>query len=257
MPTLSVFTGNIGCGKSFLASKFANRDGAVVCNMDKLYELIEGRQDAQYDPAKKPVYQATEDALIRSALSVGLDVVIDRTLMQANRRKHFIDIGKEFGAKIVSYNWGPGTIDDLARRQREPRGVPIQKWDEIFTFMQSQYEEPSITEGFDEILVPPPEYKFYAFDFDGTIVEASKFPKWGDVISGTVAKMNALYGSLANVIIIWSCRSGDYEAEMRQFLQKQKIRFDFINDNPFYPGRRKVFAHEYYDDRNATIGDKK
>jgi predicted kinase len=253
MPTMSIMTGNIGCGKSFLASKLARRDGAVVCAMDKLYELVEGRQDAQYDTAKKAIYQSTEDALIRGAFAAGLDVVVDRTLMQANRRKHFIDIGKELGARIVSYNWGAGTEADLHRRQERPRGVPAAKWSEVFTFMREQYEEPELVEGFDEILVPPPKYKFYAFDFDGTIVENATFPAWGEIISGTVEKMNALYDDLKNVIIVWSCRSGDFENEMRRFLLEQKIKFDFINDNPFYPGRRKIFAHEYYDDRNAFL----
>ena len=59
-----------------------------------------------------------------------------------------------------------------------------------------------------------------------------------------------------NIIIIWTCRSGDYLNQMRAFLLKNGIPFDFINENPIVDyGSPKVFANEYHDDRNAVVCD--
>ena len=120
--------------------------------------------------------------------------------------------------------------------------------------MKKSYEEPSVEEGFNLIIDAPKKFKFYAFDFDGTIVQ-NKFPDIGEIIDGTVDKMNKLWKDLANIIIVWTCRYSDVENEARAFLLKNKIPFDFINENPIVNyGSPKVFAHEYFDDRNMPLG---
>lgn len=250
MPTVELFIGNIGSGKSLLAQKFAKM-GHVVCNMDSIQRMIGGGEYGLYDNAKKEVYQAAEDAVITKSLERGLSVVIDRTNMDCKRRKRFIEIGKQFGAEIVAYNWGPGDERCLQRRISHPYGMPAEKWQEVFAFMQKSYEPPTIEEGFSQIIEAPKKYTFHAFDFDGTIVE-NKFPSIGEIISGKVEEMNALWKDLKNIIIVWTCREGNFEHQMRAFLNQNKIPFDFINENPvFDTGSRKIFAHVYHDDRNA------
>lgn len=249
MSTLSIFTGNIGCGKSLLASKFGKM-GHVVVNMDSLQQILAGGEYGLYDSKKKEVYHDIETMAIESALNNGFSVVIDRTNMDRKRRKIFIDIGKKYACEIISYNWGLGDSKGLDRRIKTPRGIPFQTWTDVYNFMNKSYELPSTDEGFDRIIEAPKKFIFHAFDFDGTIVE-KKFPEIGEIISGQVECMNKLWENLSNIIIVWSCRSGDYENQMRSFLLKHEIPFDFINENPvFDTGSRKIFAHNYYDDRN-------
>jgi predicted kinase len=256
MPNLKIFTGNIGCGKSTLAARFARQFNDVVVNMDSIQQMIGGGEYGRYDTAKKDVYQATETAAIESALNAGLSVVIDRTNMDKKRRARFIEIGKKHAANIISYNWNPSMASSengMLRRLKIPHGIPAEVWKSVFSFMQKNYEPISEDEGFDDVIVAPQKYKFYAFDFDGTIV-TNKFPEIGEIIDGTVDKMNKIWEDIANVIIINTCRSGDYENLCRKFCLDNKIPFDFINENPlFETGSRKVFAHEYYDDRNKCV----
>lgn len=259
--SLNVFIGNIGSGKSILARKLAYQ-GSVVFNMDAFQQMIAGGEYGAYDVAKKDIYQEAENLTIRKALEAGLSVVVDRTNMDRKRRERFINIGKEFGARIAAYHWGPGNryLDgganlspNIARRMKNPRGIPKGQWQAVFDAMQRAYEPPSLEEGFDEIIEAPTKYKFYAFDFDGTIVD-NQFPGIGEIMNGTVEKMNQLYEDLANIIIVWTCRGEDYSNEMRQFLLKHRIPFDFINENPvFDTGSRKIYATEYYDDRNGAL----
>jgi predicted kinase len=246
---LILTVGNIGSGKSLLTSKFAKMGHAIV-NMDSIQAMFSGGEYGMYDTAKKTVYQATEDTAVESALKCGLSVCVDRTNMDLKRRKRFIDVAKKYTDKIVCYDFGVGDLNCLSRRLKNPHGVSISKWTNVFEFMKNSYEKPLIEEGFSEIIEAPKRFRFFAFDFDGQIVK-NKFPEIGEIIDGTVIKMNNLWEDLQNIIIISTCRSGDYENLAREFLIKNKIPFDFINENPvFETGSRKVFAHEYYDDRN-------
>lgn len=250
--TMNLTIGNIGTGKSILARKLVLA-GCVRANMDSITSMIGGGEYGLYDKNKTDVYHSAENSIIEKALKNGFSVVIDRTNMDIERRKRFIEIGKKYAKEIIAYDFGAGDDNSLNRKLKNPIGIPKATWKSVFEFMQKSYEKPSYDEGFDKIIIAPEKYKFYAFDFDGTIVE-NKFPEIGEIIEGTVNKINKLFHELLNIIIVWSCRSGDHENCMRQFLLKNKIPFDFINENPMVDfGSPKIFAHEYYDDRSWRI----
>ncbi len=249
MSKLIIMVGNIGCGKSFLASKLAKK-GSVVVNMDTIQQSLAGGEYGLYDFHKKKVYHAVELTAIETALDQGFDVVVDRTNIGKKIREKYIALGKKYTDKIICYDYGPGEHFELERRLDSARGVPNYQWLEVFETMRKRYEEPTSAEGFSNIYVPPKQFTFHAFDFDGTIVE-HKFPKIGNPIPKIVTKIESLWSDLDNVIIIWTCRSKDYENQARKFLLANKIPFDFINENPLFDmGSRKIFAHVYYGDRN-------
>lgn len=249
MPQLSICIGNIGCGKSLLAAKLAKM-GHVIVNMDTISTMMGGGEYGLYDSKKKEVYHDAENAIIEAALSNDFSVVIDRTNMDRKRRRRFIELGVMYGAEIVAYDWGAGNSFGVNRRIKSPDGIPAETWASVYKFMKQSYELPSLEEGFSQIIEAPTKFKFHAFDFDGTIVE-NEFPEIGEIIPGQEDRINRLWADLSNIIIIWTCRSGDYENQMRAFLLKNEIPFDFINENPMFEmGSRKIFAHTYYDDRN-------
>lgn len=249
---LNILVGNVGSGKSTIARKLAHLGNAVV-NMDSIQESISGGIYGAYDPEKKKIYQKIEDTTIEETLKSGMSVCIDRTNMDKKRRSRFIEIGKKYTNNIKCFDFGCGTDEMLKRRLKDTRGVPEKTWYKVFESMRESYEKPDTSEGFSEIIIPPERYEFHAFDFDGTIVE-NKFPEIGNIINGTVQKINDLYKEIKNIIIIWTCRGGEFEAYMRNFLLKKRIPFDFINENPIFENTgRKIFAHKYYDDRNEPF----
>lgn len=251
---LIIFTGNVGCGKSLLASKLAKK-GYVVVNNDAITNMVQGGEYGLYDTAKKPIYRDIEVVAIKSALQAGFSVVVDRTNMKISDRERYIKIGKENDAYIRSFTWGPGLNQNLTRRLRNDRGEPSAQWSGVFYHMKNSYELPLRDEGFDELINLETRHHltFHAFDFDGTIVE-NKFPAIGKIKERTVKIMQDIWEDMDNIIIIWTCRDGDYLNEMRSFLIKQKIFFDFINENPLVDfGSAKIFAHNYYDDRNVFV----
>ena len=153
-------------------------------------------------------------------------------------------------------DWGPD--EDgwcVQRRLRKPRGRSYKTWESVHDTMVSGYEKPNKSEGFDEILEGPKKYRVYAVDFDGTMVKHD-FPEIGEQNNEMIAKMREWWEDKSNLIIIWTCRSGDYECLMREWLLKNNIPFDFINENPVVNmGGPKIFAHEYWDDRGVNVNN--
>ncbi len=249
MGKLILMVGNIGSGKSFLASKLAKK-GCVVVNMDNIQQNLAGGEYGLYDFAKRDIYYAIETSAIETALKQGFEVVVDRTNMDKKTRKRYIELGKKYTDKIVCYDYGAGSQQELKRRLENSQGVPNSQWSEVFNMMRKKYERPDLVEGFSNVYIPPKRFMFYAFNFDGTIVK-NAFPEIGEVIPSTVTEIRSAWADISNVVIIWTCRSGDYENQARKFLIDSKIPFDFINENPLFDiGSRKIFAHVYYDDRN-------
>lgn len=97
--------------------------------------------------------------------------------------------------------------------------------------------------------------KTIAIDFDGTIVDF-KFPKIGDLKPWAKETVQVLREEGWR-IIIWTCRGGIYEDDVKRFLLENSIPFDTINNHTEYDmskyhlgGVRKVYADIYIDDRN-------
>lgn len=98
-----------------------------------------------------------------------------------------------------------------------------------------------------------------AVDFDGTIVN-DKFPEIGNIKTKTVELMKKLKEK-GHLVIVWTCRSGHNLDDAVDFLNKNNILYDYINENPQDPYAiagwqgRKVFCDIYLDDRAVNIKD--
>lgn len=84
---------------------------------------------------------------------------------------------------------------------------------------------------------------FIAMDFDGTLCE-NKFPEIGNIRADVMTRLQARRAELQTenkelTVILWTCR------------EDNGIQIDAVNDNPWvsFGGGRKIFAHEYWDDR--------
>jgi hypothetical protein len=96
-----------------------------------------------------------------------------------------------------------------------------------------------------------------AVDFDGTL-HTGHWPETGAPVPYAIETMKRLKAD-GHYLIIWTCREGDAQTEMINWLLEKGIPFDRVNRNA--PGAaeryghcsRKVFADLYIDDRQ--IGD--
>ncbi|MDR2806274.1 MAG: hypothetical protein LBB85_11700 [Dysgonamonadaceae bacterium] len=92
-----------------------------------------------------------------------------------------------------------------------------------------------------------------AVDFDGTL-HTGEYPAIGAPAPYAAEIMQQLAED-GHYIIIWTCREGDYQTDMVNWLVEHKIPFNRVNNHA--PGvvkkygfaSRKIFADVYIDDR--------
>lgn len=95
--------------------------------------------------------------------------------------------------------------------------------------------------------------KIIAVDFDGCLV-TDKYPEIGDPIYKNIKALKKEINKGTRVIL-WTCRVGDYLKEAIKFCEENGIKLDAVNENlpeiikMFSEESRKIFAHEYWDDR--------
>lgn len=99
-----------------------------------------------------------------------------------------------------------------------------------------------------------------ATDFDDTLVEAGRFPEFGEDTKwfDTLQKIKAAYPNVK--IILWTCREGKALAEAVTFCRENGLTFDAVNEDipsslEWKGKTRKPFAHIYVDDRNRCVSD--
>ncbi len=97
-----------------------------------------------------------------------------------------------------------------------------------------------------------------AVDFDGTLCEN----KWPEIGMPNEELIEYLKKRQANgeKLILWTSRNEEQTKEAVEWCKKYGLIFDAVNDNlpeiveAFGGNCRKIFANEYIDDRNRSIG---
>lgn len=96
--------------------------------------------------------------------------------------------------------------------------------------------------------------KIIAVDFDGTLCE-NKFPGIGEPNYGVINYLKRQKSGGDVILILWTCRVEENLQEAIWWCAKHNLGFDYINENAketieeFGTESRKIFAHEYIDDR--------
>ena len=99
--------------------------------------------------------------------------------------------------------------------------------------------------------------KIIAVDFDGTLCE-NKFPDIGAPKTEVICALKREKEQGAHVIL-WTCRDGDMLEAAVSWCASQGLIFDAVNENSpvtkswLKVDSRKIFAHEYWDDRAVKI----
>ena len=99
--------------------------------------------------------------------------------------------------------------------------------------------------------------KIIAVDFDGCLCESA----WPEIGEARQSVINDLIREQAEgaKLILWSCREGEQLQAAVMWCLNHGIRFDAVNDNleenieHFGNNSRKVYATEYWDDKNVLI----
>lgn len=97
------------------------------------------------------------------------------------------------------------------------------------------------------------KWKYIAIDFDNTITDSYDFP--GSKLREHAVRVIQKIKKYGGVITIWTCRGDSQEYEVRAFLNKHNIPYDYYNEHGKhaiekwgYADSPKIWAEKYIDD---------
>lgn len=103
--------------------------------------------------------------------------------------------------------------------------------------------------------------KIIAVDFDGCLHDGN----WPDIGEPNWDAINELIRRKSNgdKVILWTCREGEQLEEAVMWCLNHYLKFDAVNDNLetnkafFGNNSRKIYAHEYWDDKAVVVSANK
>jgi len=158
-PTLLVFFGLSGTGKTTIASTLAQKKAIPYFNSDKVRkEIVAGipASEKHHDPFGKGLYspemtQKTYKALARLAgrqLARGYSVAVDATFQDESHRERMVKLAKSLGARVIFVLCKAS--DEVIKQRLEKRQSETQPSDgrwEIYLKQKERFKEPDIIEG--------------------------------------------------------------------------------------------------------------
>jgi predicted kinase len=148
--TLEVLVGMIASGKSTYA-KMRAAEGAVIINDDAIVLAVHGGDYSLYQDSFKPIYKGVELSLLSLAASSHRDVIVDNTNLTSSRRSRWAGLAHAFDYRAVCTHFPKDSVVEHAWRRYKSsnRGISAEKWFDIANRHDSEYECPSLSEGFD------------------------------------------------------------------------------------------------------------
>ena len=152
LPKIEMLVGPIASGKSTYCLQ-RGKEGAIVINDDSLLTSIHGG-NYMYQKDLITLYKHLEMMILHSAVSMGRDVVIDKTNLTKARRIRYVGIAKSLEIPIFALVFKDyGVHVHVSRRMaHDTRGYPREKWVYVYQEHAKNFEPVSTDEGFHEII---------------------------------------------------------------------------------------------------------
>lgn len=152
-PIAEILVGMIASGKSTYAAKRAVM-GAIVINDDAIVNAVHHNNYTSYDKRLKPLYKAVENTILQMAITLGMDVVIDRPNYSKAMRRRYIGIAKSFDAEVHLVVFPKVSPGEHARRRAnaDNRGCEFEHWLKAAKHHDRLYEPPDELEGADALV---------------------------------------------------------------------------------------------------------
>lgn len=162
-PRMILLVGPSGTGKGTARAFLQSADDYVIASADDVLLRLAAQNGLSYQAAyaeHAPQSEAEFSATIRSAISEGKNLIIDRTNLTAGKRAPHIIAGKKAGYEVIAMV-ADFEVDSPEGREilldraatRTDRGAPMPA--HVVESQIKAYEPPQPKEGFDSILVLP------------------------------------------------------------------------------------------------------
>jgi tRNA uridine 5-carbamoylmethylation protein Kti12 len=147
-----ILCGLPGSGKSTWSKKNFKKYNAIILSNDYFRTMLTGEYlffDEHELYIKKCMFDCLSNAIINN-----FNVIFDEINLTKDNRHELINFIKNINSdcKIICV-WLKENVNNLDRRMTDSRGVSKQRWSAIIDEMKNIFENPSIDEGFSEMIV--------------------------------------------------------------------------------------------------------
>lgn len=143
----------IASGKSTYA-KNAAKSGMICLNDDAIVNMIHSDDYTLYNKDLKILYKTVENCVISTALAMNRPILVDRGLnISVNGRNRWLALARSFDIPcevVVFKNEGP-QVHANRRFKSDARGHEFEYWKRVAEIHNSEWEIPTLEEGFAEI----------------------------------------------------------------------------------------------------------
>ena len=150
---IEVLVGPIASGKSTYSEGRAY-EGAIIVNDDSIVKALHAGEYTLYNTKLKPLYKLIETQIIYSSISLGKEVVIDRTNLSRETRKRYISIAKSLDTEVNAIIFSDHGPEHHAKQRfrSDGRGYSYEAWLEVAKKHGRNTDPVFYSEGFDKIL---------------------------------------------------------------------------------------------------------
>jgi predicted kinase len=150
---IEILIGNIASGKSTWTTERA-KQGALIINDDSIVESLHGGNYKLYSEELKPVYKGIGLMTAIMGAMQGRDLIIDSTNLTKARRARWIGMARMLDVPVVGIVFEQASPAEHAGRRvkHDARGYDFDHWLKIARMFAIQWQEPDISEGFDNLV---------------------------------------------------------------------------------------------------------
>lgn len=147
--TIYIAVGLPGSGKSTYAKNFIKDKDIEYLSSDEL-RAVYGKDET--DQSVTSIVFGHIKRKVDEFLKDGKNVLVDATSVNRRERADYINAAKKYGAKVVAlvFKMDRQGLIDRNKKRGEQGGRVVPDW--VIDKMLAKYEEPSTTEGIDEVI---------------------------------------------------------------------------------------------------------
>lgn len=151
-PKMFLLCGLIGSGKSYWSRIKLAAGGNIICvNRDSLRTMISGGVYV-YNKRLEIVGKSMAVDCVVAAHDMGYSVILDETNLTVKKRSEWLSMALACGMEVICVHCTE-TVENLANRMTEPRGMPEARWSAVLEGMRESFEPPTMKENFSRIEV--------------------------------------------------------------------------------------------------------
>ena len=147
--TIYIAVGLPGSGKSTYAKNFIKDKNIEYLSSDEL-RAVYGKDET--DQSVTSIVFGHIKRKVDEFLKDGKNVLVDATSVNRRERSDYINTAKKYGAKVIAlvFKMDRQGLIDRNKKRGEQGGRVVPDW--VIDKMLAKYEEPSTSEGIDEVI---------------------------------------------------------------------------------------------------------